>query len=306
MFERNCPVCGETKFEPFLKPPKSPGPVVRCSSCSFIFVNPIEKPDALILEGPMLYDRPERLLTSCDKKEIAGSWEEGLIRFHMKEEAAKIRNAQEVLAQIAAFKQEPGKILDIGSFCGVFLHAAAGLGWESFGIEPLVMPAIYARAEYGLTIVTDTLHRDTFPEESFDVVTAFQVFEHLVYPAEEMAMIADLLKPSGLLVIEVPNIATPAVSVFGSRHRHFVQDHVSFFSSETLQKLLFRLDFTVRKIYYPSRVMSLRHFFDWIAVYRPAAGKIFKKRLPPRILDLAVRINLKDILTVIAEKPCPA
>ena len=56
-------------------------------------------------------------------------------------------------------------------------------------LEPLVMPAIYARGRLSLRVVTDTLRDDTYPLEFFDVVTAFQVFEHIVDPAGDVAKI---------------------------------------------------------------------------------------------------------------------
>ena len=117
-------------------------------------------------------------------------------------------NAQDALRHINDHNDQYGKILDLGCFCGVFLNEASQAGWECYGIEPLIMPAIYARGNYNLNVITDTLRNDSYSPEFFDVVTTFQVFEHLIFPDEELRKIQRILKPGGLLMIEVPNIDT--------------------------------------------------------------------------------------------------
>lgn len=51
---------------------------------------------------------------------------------------------------------------------------------DAYGVEPLVMPSIYARGTYNLKITTDTLHDNSYPRNFFDAVTGLQVFEHIV------------------------------------------------------------------------------------------------------------------------------
>lgn len=70
----------------------------------------------------------------------------------------------------------------------------------------------------------DYLREDTFAPESFDVVTSLQVFEHVDEPLAELTKIRRVLKPGGLLVVEIPSIDSPLVRLMRSRHRHFVRD----------------------------------------------------------------------------------
>jgi 2-polyprenyl-3-methyl-5-hydroxy-6-metoxy-1,4-benzoquinol methylase len=264
-------------------------------------VNPIETTEALIQEGPELGDYPSYLLESSNVEQIEGSWEQPIIEGHLHELAAKEANARDALAHISVLAKNTGTLLDIGCFCGVFLSVASQAGWDCYGIEPLVMPAIYARGHFGLRVVTDTLRHETYPPEFFDLVTSFQVFEHLIHPERELGKIRWILRRGGLLVLEVPNIDTVTVKLLRSKHRHFVQDHVSFFSAKTLSLLLGRMDFRVRKVYYPARVMSYQHFIRWLERH----SRIFKRVtqiLPQRFLEEEFRVNLGDIVTVIAQK----
>jgi 2-polyprenyl-3-methyl-5-hydroxy-6-metoxy-1,4-benzoquinol methylase len=300
---RVCPVCEQDNYDYRFRPSRSSGPIVQCKECGFVYVNPIETSKSLIQEGPVLGGRPTRLLESSNPDDIEGSWEQPIIEEYIGELSAKQLNAQEALTHINDLARTRGALLDIGCFCGVFLSVAARQEWDCYGLEPLVMPAIYARGHFGLRVTTDTLRDSTYPLEFFDIVTAFQVFEHLVDPAGEVARIRRILKPGGLVVIEVPNIDTAMVRLLGPRHRHFVEDHVSFFSASTLSRLLKRMGFHVRRIYNPIRVQSLQHLTWWVGEYSQALGDYLGRVLSRFHLDSkAISVNLGDIVTVIAEK----
>ncbi len=299
---RACPVCVDDRYKPLFRSTQSPGPISSCAGCGFIYVNPIETTKALIREGPVLGDYPAILLESADLGDIQGTWEQPIIEQHLRELPAKKINAADALAHINTYSEGKGKLLDIGCFCGVFLNTVSDAGWDCHGIEPLVAPSIYARAAFDLPVITDTLRENTYPKDYFDVVTAFQVFEHLIRPDLEISIIHRILKPRGLLVIEVPNIDTLAAKILAGRHRHFTQDHVSFFSAHTLQIFLERFNFRVREIYYPSRVMSVQHFSNWLRAYNRKLGDLMLKHLPKNFLDRTFHISIGDIVTVLSEK----
>lgn len=300
--KRICSICGQKNYDYWYKPAQSPGPVVKCQECGFVYVNPIQSTKALIQEGPVLGNRSIHLLESSNLDEIQGSWEQPIIEKYLKESYAKRLNAREALAHLNDFVPDRGAILDFGCFCGVFLSVAAQDGWDCYGLEPLVMPAIYARGHFDLRVTTDTLRENSYPADFFDAVTAFQVFEHLIYPEKEIEKIDRILKPGGILLIEVPNIDTIMVKLLGSKHRHYVQDHVSFFSHKTLDRLLRRIGFQTRSVYYPTRILSLQHFGWWLGKYNQRLGDSISHILPDPILEKTIRINLKDIVAVIAEK----
>lgn len=101
-------------------------------------------------------------------------------------------------------------------------------------------------------------------------------------------------------MLEVPRIDAFLVKLFGQRHRHFVEDHVSFFSEYTLCRFLENASFNIIRVEYPTRMMSIRHFIQWLGTY----GKVFRlfQHIPKGFLNKQVSISLRDIVCVYAIK----
>lgn len=274
-----------------------------------VYVAAIEDGRALIAdaadlarsEGP----RYEQLRASADLAYVDGSWEVEELRQRLPELPAMQKNYRKVLDEIARFRPPPGCLLDFGCGWGFFLDAARRAGWRVQGLEPLLGHSIYARGALGLSVLTDTLRPSSFPVQSFDVVASLQVFEHLPDPAGELGKLRVLLKPGGIVVIEVPNIDCWGVRLLGRRHRHFVLDHLSFFGPRTLKRLFSAHGFETLSITYPTRTLSVRHLVDsWAARTLPAWGVRALRTVAARtgLLDKEVRLNLGDIVMVIGRK----
>ena len=165
--------------------------------------------------------------------------------------------------------------------------------------------AVYARARFGLNILTDTLHKDTYPADYFDVITSFQVLEHLPYPQDSLKLLSNVLKKNGLIFIEVPRFDSWTMSLMRSKHRHFVQDHLNFFSYATLSQFLRDNGFEVVESYQPKRTMSMRHFYSyWLARKMPRAISRFGERVMKSsgLWDKSFGINIGDMIAIIGRK----
>jgi SAM-dependent methyltransferase len=122
-----------------------------------------------------------------------------------------------------------GDLLDIGAARGDFLAVMRDRGWNVSGIEPST-----SENPHSLDI-----HQQRFPEEcdlepgSFDVITAWAVFEHLHNPAGAFARVADLLRPGGRFVLQVPNLRS-----INARYARLedVPRHLYFFNKTTLRR----------------------------------------------------------------------
>ncbi len=303
---RCCAICGQDQAEFVFRPKSSPGPVVCCQHCGLLYVSSTQDGRAVIQDGPVLGNMDRKVLTSTDLRDIIGCWELSMLPGKEAEWPAFRLNASVALDRIEQYVQPPGRLLDFGCGWGFFLGVASERGWEPYGLEPLPGHAVHARSRFGATVVTDVLRDDTFPSNFFDAITAFQVFEHLPNPSSDLARLYHMLKPGGVILIEVPNIDTWSVRILGPRHRHFVQDHLTFFSARTLAMLLEKHGFQVLSSYYPIRRMTVRHLVaDWGGRYLPkrmvGALEAIARRL--RMWEKVVGVNLGDIVTVIARKP---
>ena len=98
------------------------------------------------------------------------------------------------------------KLLDIGCSSGLFLDEARQSGFTVEGVELSSDTAESARRNFGLLIHTGTLDAADLPPDTFDVVTLFDVIEHLPDPLGQLHKIRSLLKPGGLLLQSTPNI----------------------------------------------------------------------------------------------------
>ena len=112
--------------------------------------------------------------------------------------------------------------LDVGAANGAFVNYLADLGLASFGVDP--DPAM--RSE---RVATGRAADMAF---EFDLVTYHDVLEHTVDPRQELAEARRLVRPGGLLVVDVPD-----VSVEAGRH-HYKPEHLWYFNSDGLSRLL--------------------------------------------------------------------
>ncbi len=133
------------------------------------------------------------------------------------------------------------RILDVGTSYGFFLVAARERGWSAVGVEIAPEPAEYARRTYGLDVRTGTLDTVGLDPESFDVVTIRHVLEHVPDPLGLLRQAGTLVRPGGLVLVAVPNLASLAFRLNG-RYWWWIDPptHLYYFTPRTLRAMLER------------------------------------------------------------------
>ncbi|MFN8533382.1 MAG: class I SAM-dependent methyltransferase [Dehalococcoidia bacterium] len=96
-----------------------------------------------------------------------------------------------------------GLALDVGTSFGWFLRAAPP-GWQVRGLEPAPEVAAGDRAA-GLDVRTGGVEALAGDPDRYDLITLWNVFEHLPEPRRVLRAIHDRLQPGGLLALSVPN-----------------------------------------------------------------------------------------------------
>jgi SAM-dependent methyltransferase len=128
-------------------------------------------------------------------------------------------------------------LLDVGCGAGRFLLAARGLGWLAKGTEPAAQAVATGQA-LGLDISSqDPL--SLLPDSSFDVLTLFDVLEHLVDPADFLVKLLPLIKTGGSLFLTVPNWDCPIMQS-ATRLDWLPPMHLQFFTEGSLRRMLER------------------------------------------------------------------
>ena len=173
--------------------------------------------------------------------------------------------------------RSPGKLLDIGCHSGIFLEAAKERGWDSWGID--VSPFIVEKAKQrGLNVTLGELQDIKFESLSFDVVTMYEVIEHLFSPLETLQEIHRILKGNGLLIVQTANMDSLRVKIIEPKNFYFLPVHVYYFTRKTIVKMLQKAGFKIIIIFQGSEFdmsTELKLFKDEVPVWKLFLRKLF-------------------------------
>ncbi len=196
--------------------------LVKCKGCNFVFSRKIPTQQELIqfYDG---YGRNDYLSPLTIK------------RYH------------ELLDKFEPFRKT-NRILDVGCGIGYFLEVAKERGWEVLGTE-YTDKAIEICSEKGILMKQGKLNPNDFETESFDILTSFEVLEHINNPIEEISNFHTLLRKGGLVYLTTPN--------FNSLLRYKLQEnydvitypeHLCYYSPKTLENLFIQIGFKTFRI----------------------------------------------------------
>jgi 2-polyprenyl-3-methyl-5-hydroxy-6-metoxy-1,4-benzoquinol methylase len=136
---------------------------------------------------------------------------------------------------INSLQPNKGKILDIGAGTGDFLSVAKNDGWQTIGVEPSDRAKAIAKNK-GVSFVSATSELEN---HSFDVISMWHVLEHVPDLDKQIKELKRLLKPTGTLIIAVPNFKSFDAKHYGKFWAAYdVPIHFWHFS-KTAIKLLF-------------------------------------------------------------------
>ncbi len=200
--------------------------VVRCTKCGLVYLNPR-------LRSEMIVD----------------SYAEGEDRAFVEQDLMRIRTFTAALQWLQKkfhlrFSNDT-KVLDIGCAGGAFLRAAQGLGVSAIGIEPSKWLSEYARSKHHLDVRTGTLFDHSFPDATFDLVTLWDVIEHVPDPSAELKEIHRILKSDGLLVVNYPDFGSFAARLLGRKWPFLLSVHLVYYTRKTIRKQLRKAGFQV-------------------------------------------------------------
>src|SRR4030042_3840859 len=177
-----CPLCNSSSTKKIFK--EETREIVTCKRCSMVYVNP----------------RP----TSEAIKQLYST---GISRWTTSKEYIDKKTPffEDLLSRVQMIKNG-GKILDVGCGIGLFLKLARENEWEAYGVDISNEDVKYAREKFRLNVHLGGLIEANYPEEFFDVVTMWDVIEHMADPLSHFKEIKKILKKGGYLFILTGNI----------------------------------------------------------------------------------------------------
>ena len=194
-------------------------------------------------------------------------------------------------------------IFDVGAATGYFLDVASSRGWQTSGSEISPSAASEAMAR-GHKIFLGNLP-DMANGDTFDVVTMWDVIEHLTNPQSYVDKIRKILKPGGILAINTPDAGSLFAKVMGKRwHLYVPPEHLVYFTVRSLEAFLVKNGFTVLTIGKPTKKFSIAYIFKTLYVWQ---GMYLWQWLSdffstPLWRNIKVPINLRDNVLMMAKK----
>jgi hypothetical protein len=143
-------------------------------------------------------------------------------------------------ALVAKHFARPGRVLDVGCAAGYFLKVCQEKGWDVLGLE--VSDAIRPQAEERLGkqhVMAGLLEDAPLAPASFDLVTFWDVVEHIPDVVGALKHVRTLLKPGGKLLIETQNVASRTAARMGKAWNHYKHaEHIYHFDPKTIADVL--------------------------------------------------------------------
>ena len=172
---------------------------------------------------------------------------DGMTRSRLAERGQYLNNVNAEIKYIS--KLTPGSALDIG--CGPgWILSEIDERWSKYGIEPSSSAASTA-SQYA-DIFEGTVADFVFERDSFDLIIAYHVIEHLPDPLSAIKTIHRLLRPGGILIMGTPDFDSGCARRFGSNFR-LLHDatHISLFSNDSMHRFLRDHGFEINRVDYP-------------------------------------------------------
>jgi 2-polyprenyl-3-methyl-5-hydroxy-6-metoxy-1,4-benzoquinol methylase len=167
-----------------------------------------------------------------------------------------------------------GRLMDVGCGDGDMLKFAEALGWNSVGLEVDSVAVQVARSR-GLGVVEGTYSRLLEYGEVFDCIICSHVLEHVHEPIDMISNLSKALKPTGVLLLSLPNASSKLREHFGNDWRGLeAPRHLTIPSLRRLEAILRTAGFSVRQV-----------------LRQPIATAVESARIQRR----GVRITRKDI-----------
>ena len=256
--------------------------IVKCKNCGLVYANP-----------------------RWDNNEIIDRYKAVEDPLYLQERAGRVLTFTKHLVPLQKWTGLPnGKTLvDVGAYTGIFVEIAQKAGWNAIGIDPSKWAVENARKR-GLNMICGTLETSNIPHTSLDVITMWDVVEHLTDPSSEICHSYNLLKPGGWLVLHTMNIDSLFARIMKKNWPWLMEMHLFYFSPTTLTRLLKNSGFEVKKHETQGRYLSLEYLLSRISPYSPKISSIFLYIAQKLKTNSALMpVNLGDLFTVYAQKP---
>ena len=228
--------------------------IVRCSACGLVYVNP-----------------------RINEKMVSHIYRDAVDEVYVQGEAGRCHTFRQCVKKLNKVRQPPGRLLDIGCAAGFFVREAREQGWDAAGIEPSRWLVSWGRKNLGEKLYQGTLRQGSFQDHQFDVLTMWDVLEHVPDPMAELQECSRILRPGGILVINYPDFGSFLARLAGSRWWFLLSNHLYYFTPITMRKYLEKAGFRVERSAMHWQTLPLGYLAKISGIYSPGLSRFAQK-----------------------------
>lgn len=186
--------------------------LVRCRQCNFVFAKKIPS-------QKVLFD----LYSSYTRNDNISP--------------ITIKRYEQLLSDFEKFRKT-NNIIDVGAGNGHFAATARKYNWNSYATE-FDEIAVRKCQEKGVIVHQGKISANNYQKNNFDIITSFEVIEHINNPIEEVLNMREILRPGGLVYVTTPNFNSISRFLLGNNWHDVITypEHLSYYTPLTITKL---------------------------------------------------------------------
>lgn len=195
---------------------------------------------------------------------------------YLKNITAKRKTFAKAYRSIKPHMPYPGNLLEVGSYCGLFLSEANKHGWDTLGIEPSKWAYNHAKSTLGYDVMNGNLETIVPTlNKQFDVVVSWDVLEHVRDPKNYLKTINSVMRQGGTIAISTLDINSWFPRLVGKHWPWIMDMHLFYFNSEVLRDIFKQAGFEMLEVKPYSHFASLRYIYQKICMSLPKPIRYF-------------------------------
>ena len=177
------------------------------------------------------------------------------------------------------------KVLDAGANTGVFLNQMKNYTQQVHGVEPSVEAVENAKKLFNIDIDNNIVSKAQFADNSFDIITMWDVIEHLTDPAGDLKYLYSKLKNNGTIFVSTHNIGDFVLNLTKEKYPLFMYQHFYHFSIDSLSDIFKKAGFQVVGVQKFCKSWSIGYLYELIDKQWPdnSMGTVLKSIFKPLV-----------------------
>jgi 2-polyprenyl-3-methyl-5-hydroxy-6-metoxy-1,4-benzoquinol methylase len=256
--------------------------IVECRRCGLVYANPQWSPEELVAAYTAVEDD-----------------------LYLEERTGREMTFEKHMSALERFTGSANgrSLLDVGAYIGVFVDIARTHGWQAEGIEPSEWAVARARHD-GIPVHQGTQFSAVLANRKYDVITMWDVIEHVPDPSGELQRAYQLLNNGGWLAVHTMDIGSFIARAMGSRWPWLMDMHLYYFSRVTLAAMLRKNGFDIIWSGAQGRYLRLGYIASRMGGLNQSLGHYASALLRQiNLSELPVPLNFGDLFTIYARRP---